>query len=508
MDPNIFAKLYPQDRSRLCQRAFQLNENKGYYRPGFDIVGGSHSPAFKDNQDDFHDQIILLLDNPGQQLKNPALGWQFGTDPATSDILLGHHGTQGISRRHFAISVTPDFRVQIHQQTSQPTTIVYDKQRIALRNGDSIYLSLEPGRDEHWTTVYVALGKLEGLQFAIVFPNQKLAPPAYRYILHRFIQKNPPRAPDGSGTNSLLGEERLRFRKEIGRGSFGAVYLVVSLQTGRAMAEKRLLNQSDLVNGNATARGDLAHAMKQMQKEIHLMQKLSHSCIMSLVDYTETPVPTIVMPFYPYGNVSGFRGLRFADYLAAFHQILCALDYLHGQGVAHRDLKPENLLIDSLRPFHVRVADFGLSRAVTPGSLMTTFCGNQLYSAPEIYPGYRQQRRVRPPSTSGGGGASSSSAGEYLGYSVAVDIWSAGVMMLGWAFGLPSYAGIPKDDFAQWNQYWPQAVVNAVQQRARAQKNDPLPGLLQYMVVLDPTARYSARQCLEHGYRDGIFRRD
>jgi serine/threonine protein kinase len=44
-------------------------------------------------------------------------------------------------------------------------------------------------------------------------------------------------------------------------------------------------------------------------------------------------------------------------------QICSALAYLHSCRVVHRDLKPANILIDP-QTFHVRIADFGLSRAV------------------------------------------------------------------------------------------------------------------------------------------------
>ena len=49
-------------------------------------------------------------------------------------------------------------------------------------------------------------------------------------------------------------------------------------------------------------------------------------------------------------------------------QICAAMAYLHSCRVVHRDLKPENILIDpnpsSPTYLHVRIADFGLSRAV------------------------------------------------------------------------------------------------------------------------------------------------
>ena len=40
------------------------------------------------------------------------------------------------------------------------------------------------------------------------------------------------------------------------------------------------------------------------------------------------------------------------------------LQYIHSQGVAHRDLKPENVLLTCDHPPRVKVADFGLAKAI------------------------------------------------------------------------------------------------------------------------------------------------
>lgn len=65
-------------------------------------------------------------------------------------------------------------------------------------------------------------------------------------------------------------------------------------------------------------------------------------------------------------------------------EILQALNAAHNAGIVHRDMKPENVL---MTPYHqVKVADFGLARAVSETTAATTssILGTVSYMAPEI----------------------------------------------------------------------------------------------------------------------------
>lgn len=77
------------------------------------------------------------------------------------------------------------------------------------------------------------------------------------------------------------------------------------------------------------------------------------------------------------------------------------------------DLKPENVLLHQTvdgrgqRRYLVKISDFGMSRVIAPGSLMTTLAGTPQYVAPEVL----------------------TNSGEGGGYDRAVDIWSLGVIL-------------------------------------------------------------------------------
>jgi serine/threonine protein kinase len=78
--------------------------------------------------------------------------------------------------------------------------------------------------------------------------------------------------------------------------------------------------------------------------------------------------------------------------------ILSGLGHLHEQGIVHRDIKPANVLLHRGVP---RLADFGMSRFITPESQTSQVGGTPAFMAPEAFDG------VRSPAT---------------------DIWSVGVL--------------------------------------------------------------------------------
>ena len=63
-------------------------------------------------------------------------------------------------------------------------------------------------------------------------------------------------------------------------------------------------------------------------------------------------------------------------------RILQGLIYLYqNHKIVHRDMKPSNILMSSLG--EVKIADFGVSKQLTNGTMAMTFTGTQAYLAPE-----------------------------------------------------------------------------------------------------------------------------
>jgi serine/threonine protein kinase len=193
------------------------------------------------------------------------------------------------------------------------------------------------------------------------------------------------------------------------------------------------------------------------------------------------------MAFYPDGNIADADIADQDDYVTAFGQVLDGLKHLHGVKIAHRDLKPENLLVQKNPVFKVAIADFSLSKIATDATVLMTFCGTLKYMAPEVFPGNR------------------------LDYGLAVDVWSLGVIVLEWVYGIPEPGRRPAEDQAQatqnqwrsWIGDWSGRLLGVLED----QDDDRLTGILKRMVVVDPEERQCAVRCLEQGSGDGMWRR-
>jgi serine/threonine protein kinase len=83
----------------------------------------------------------------------------------------------------------------------------------------------------------------------------------------------------------------------------------------------------------------------------------------------------------------------------------------------YRDIKPGNILVKHRYPLYIKFADFGLSKE---GSSFTTICGSKTYVPPEIAR-YLSSPKSVPTEK----------------YKSAVNIWSLGVIILEYAYGLP-----------------------------------------------------------------------
>jgi serine/threonine protein kinase len=128
--------------------------------------------------------------------------------------------------------------------------------------------------------------------------------------------------------------------------------------------------------------------------EINSLKKMEHKNILKLHKYSDKEkaikkdgstinVAYIALEYSENGELFDYVAEtgKFSDQEARYfyHQIIDALEYIHGQGYAHRDIKPENILLDE--NFNVKLADFGFA---TKDSICHTRKGTFGYMAPEV----------------------------------------------------------------------------------------------------------------------------
>ena len=184
-----------------------------------------------------------------------------------------------------------------------------------------------------------------------------------------------------TGVSDLAGSvlaERYRLVAPIGTGASGRVYLADDTRLMRRVAVKVL----------HAALADDAGFLRRFRAEAQVAGSLQHPHIVTVHDWGEDSVPFMVLEYLAGGSLRAMldEGNRLSPAQAARvgRDVASALDYAHTRGLVHRDIKPANLLFDE----HgiVRVADFGLARALAEASWTEpsgAVLGTARYASPE-----------------------------------------------------------------------------------------------------------------------------
>src|SRR4051795_6136676 len=197
---------------------------------------------------------------------------------------------------------------------------------------------------------------------------------------------------DTTVADTLIGttiDGRYRITGRVARGGMATVYTAVDERLERPVALK-IIHPSQATN---------VHFVDRFTDEAKTIARLTHPNVVAVYDQgRHQGLPYLVME-YVHGRtlrdlLTQRRRLNPAEALAILEQMLAAIAAAHRAGLVHRDVKPENVLVaeapnHSLLDSVVKVADFGLARAVEEASADPATTGGQLlatvaYVAPEL----------------------------------------------------------------------------------------------------------------------------
>ncbi|MCO5570987.1 hypothetical protein L7F22_024718 [Adiantum nelumboides] len=173
----------------------------------------------------------------------------------------------------------------------------------------------------------------------------------------------------------------------LGSGSFGNVFLGLSLDDGLLFAVK-----SAPVAPSSQA--------LSLQNEFHILHSLDSPHIVrclgaSLAAMDDTPCFNLFLEYMQQGTIADLvkeSGGKLDEGSARVctRAILEGLAYLHRQGIVHSDIKGQNILLGSCG--EIKIADFGSARRVSSTEKLhsSNMRGTPLWMAPEVVQGVEQ----------------------------------------------------------------------------------------------------------------------
>lgn len=205
---------------------------------------------------------------------------------------------------------------------------------------------------------------------------------------------------------------RYRVQSRLARGGMSTVYLATDQRLERDVAFKVLLPHL----------AEDERFLERFEREAKSAARLSHPHVVGVLDQgveegPESSIAYLVMEYVPGRTLRDLlreRGrLTPRQALSMLDPVVEGLGAAHDAGLIHRDVKPENVLLSERGS--IKIADFGLARAVSAGTNTGTLVGTAAYLPPELVTGEAADARS--------------------------DIYSAGIMLFELLTGSQPYHG-------------------------------------------------------------------
>ncbi|CAG9467123.1 unnamed protein product [Pedinophyceae sp. YPF-701] len=218
-------------------------------------------------------------------------------------------------------------------------------------------------------------------------------------------------------------KQRYQMLDMVGEGAYGMVMKCRSRESGVYVAIKEFkVDDTD---------PDAAEVRRTALREVRLLRMLQHPNVVRYIDGFMVSSRLFISMEYVPRNVLELLEAQPSGHLdratvrSVMYQLICAIEFIHRQGIIYRDIKPENLLIDN--DGRLKLCDFGFARRVRKGDVLTDYVATRWYRAPELLlgPPFRQHngQMWRPT------------------YDAAVDMWAIGCLMGELTDGEPLFPG-------------------------------------------------------------------
>ncbi|XP_076837710.1 death-associated protein kinase 2-like isoform X1 [Brachyhypopomus gauderio] len=263
----------------------------------------------------------------------------------------------------------------------------------------------------------------------------------------------------------------------LGSGHFGQVRELKERVTSARWAGKFLKLQR-------SASSRLGVERRSVEREVEVLQALTHANIMALRDVFESRAEIVlVVELISGGELFDFiaekENLMENEAISFLKQILSGVAFMHSKQIAHFDLKPENIMLSDKSAEHpeIKIIDFGLAQRLTPGEEYRSLCGTPQYIAPEVV--------------------------NYDPLSVATDMWSIGVITYILLSGMSPFQGDTDEETLQ----------NIVDMKYEFEDqyfrdtSDMAKDFIEKLLVKDQSDRITAEECLMHPWIKPLTRK-
>ena len=258
------------------------------------------------------------------------------------------------------------------------------------------------------------------------------------------------------------------IKKELGRGSFGQVFLAIHKITKVNYAIKAIDKRN---KSNEDGK-------PYFRREIEIMYKIKHpNCVRLFGNFEDETYCYFIMEYVPKGNLYNLimanknTGIDKVLVAKMMRNLINAIHYLHSMNppIIHRDIKPENILLTDDK--NIKLTDFGWANYINfQDEQRNTFCGTPLYLAPEMI--------------------------QNNGHGKYVDIWCIGVLLFELLVGVPPFGGKTRTiiikNILKVHILWPKFPRKEIDKDAK--------DLIIKILKLNPKERISLEEMIKHPF--------